>query len=156
MSFSFSRFTIYGGLVNDFTEDAIRARLARFIEGEDDAPVAFSDMTISRAASILQFLAASHRVFDYAFGEDGSIGIYSQHVTMTEYIDILNDERIRYFLRDGYENEQKVFSPEEAIAFVSRYTLLSSNLSLRSDMAESTNFLITPTPQSGCIALSYA
>jgi hypothetical protein len=88
------------------------------VAADDEPKVASATATILRAATIMRDFAATRRYYDYAFGEDGSIGIYSHDESRTEFIDLLNDDRIRYSSRNGELIEQRVLSAEEAALFI--------------------------------------
>jgi hypothetical protein len=109
-------------LLRDRIERDIKQRLAEFMLEDDvnDEPrTPASDATISLAAAIMLDFAARGHLYDYAFGEDGSIGIHSQHSTFAEFIDLLNDDRIRYSRRSGASVEQRVLSTDDAALFIS-------------------------------------
>jgi hypothetical protein len=111
---------------DDAIEKEINERLTKFIaEDEDERRISSTDATISRAATIMRSFTARQRDFDYAFGKDGSIGIHSEEAARTEYFDILNDGRIRYFLRYDQIIKQGVLSITEAAYFVSRQNISS-------------------------------
>jgi hypothetical protein len=157
---SFIPESIISTSVNDDLVLEIEHQLAEFMveANVDDEPlIAASPATISRAAAIMRDFSARHHLYDYAFGEDGSIGIHCQHGERTEFIDLLSDGRIRYSLRDGNTIEQRVLSSEEAAAFVSirASTLRNASLFISSYDTSKTSYSSTIYEQSDGVAVCF-
>lgn len=107
--------------------EIIGRRLAELDDDESERP---NDRTLGAAARLLSSLQRANIAHNFAFGADGSIGVHITRDDRTEYVDFLNDGRIRYYwtLTSGVRFGQ-VIPVENADNFLYAYCTATMQLS---------------------------
>lgn len=103
--------------------DEISRRFGELSGADEDFSVIPSTASLLRAARILQVLSAGSIAHDYAFGIDGSIGIYAGDGLNKHYVDLLKNGTVRYFEENGHEHFECIAAGSAARELLRRIML---------------------------------